>query len=175
LFGCYEHFPETIHGIAHYSHETSSRKVQQAIAAVFIKLNNEKYRLEEIGFSFPADGEVNFEFGLGEDRSFLFLDETELTRLEAAISRAPLTYLDFLCALQYHIVEKSAKRKALKFDYYLLRFIFTGISVSIVVSHERGPRHIHAEDLIRFAAKQINNELTEGCSAILHLRRMRTL
>ena len=175
MLGHYESFPEIVHGVAQLSHKASPRKVQQAVATAFYQINQEKSKLREIGYSFPADCEVNFEFGVGDESTFTFLDKIELSRLERETERNVLSLLDFLCALQYHVVDKSGRRAPLKFDYYLLRFVFDRNFVELLVSHERGPQRVHVEDLIWFLVRRIEKELDERFSAALKLEGVRTI
>ncbi len=76
-------------------------------------------------------------------------------------------FMDFLCVLQYHIVNESGKRSPLKFDYYLLRFAFGKNYMEFLVSHERGPQRVHVEDLIDFLTKHVKSELADRFSAVL--------
>lgn len=174
MLGHYENFPRTIHGIARFSYSASPEKVQRAIASAFCQLNREKWRLREIAYS-SSRCEVNFEFGVGEESVFAFLDESELNVLEAEIAKKALVFLDFLCVLQYHVVDESGKRSPLKFDYYMLRFAFGGNYMEFLVSHERGPQHVHVEDLIDFLMEHIKKELTDRYSVALKLKGTRTV
>ncbi len=175
MLGHYESFPEIVHGVAQLSYKTSPKKVQQALVIVFYQLNQEKGKLREMGYSFPADCEANFEFGVGDEATFTFLDKIELSRLEREIESSVLTFLDFLCALQYHVVDESGRRMPLKFDYYLLRFMFDKNFVEFLVSHERGPQRVHVEDLIGFLVGRIEKELDRRFSAALKLEGVRTI
>ncbi len=175
MLGHYEGFPEIVHGVAQLSYKTSPKKLQQAVVVAFYHMNQEKSKLREIGYSFPANCEVNFEFGIGDEATFTFLDKIELSRLERETERNALTLLDFLCALQYHIVDESGRRAPLKFDYYLLRFVFDKNSVELLVSHERGPQRVHVEDLIGFLVRWIKKELDNRFSAALKLEALRTI
>jgi len=150
LLGHYKNFPRIIHGIARFSYSASRGKVQQAIASAFCQLNREKCRLKEIAYSSSPRCEVDFEFGVGEESIFTFLNKSELSVLETEIAKKALLLLDFLCVIQYHVVDESGKRSPLKFDYYMLRFAFNGNYVEFLISHERGPQRIHVEDLIDF-------------------------
>jgi hypothetical protein len=176
LLGHYENFPETIHGISRFSHRVSSRKVQQAVVSAFYQLNKEKCWLKEIVcHSSPLRCEVNFEFGVGEKDTFTFLDEEERDRLKNAIEKKTMPFLDFLCVLQYYVVNGPKRRAPLKFDYYLLRFAFDSNYVEFLVSHERGPQRVHIEDLMSFLTKHVKRALADQHSAVLKLESTQTL
>lgn len=174
MLGRYENFPQNIHGLARFSYRASAKKVQWAVASALYRLSQGKFRLKEIGYSSPAECEVGFEFGVGEEVSFTFLDEGEVKRLELAIGKEVLAFLDFLCALRYHLFD-GTDRRALKFDYYLLRFAFAGNSMEFFVSHERGPRRVDVEDLIVFLAERVRKELAERYSVFLKLESVRAV
>ena len=170
MLGHYEQFPETVHGISHFTHRAPLKPVQQAIATVFGQLNQKKCGLTEIShLNGPADCEVDFEIGIGEKATFTFLDTIEVERLKGEITKKPLPFLDFLCVLQYHAIGESGRRLALRFDYYFLRFTFAKNLTEFLVSHERGPRRVHVEDLICFVTERVKRELTEHQSVSLKL------
>ncbi len=174
MLGCYENFPENIHGIGQISFLVSPKIVQKAIVAVFHRLNQGKLEVKKMEHLFPANCEVGFELGIGDEITFTFLDVAEVDKLWAEISKRTLRLLDFLCVLQYHLVEESGERAPLKFDYYLLRFAFGKNVAELSVFHERGPRRVHVEDLMSFLAELVNEKLTEY-SGTLKLERVRAV
>lgn len=144
--------------------------------SAFYQLNKEKCWLTEIVcHSSPSRCEVRFEFGVGEKDTFTFLDEEELDRLKNEIEKKTMPFLDFLCALQYHVVNGPKRRAPLKFDYYLLRFTFDSNYIEFLVSHERGPQRVHVEDLMNFLTKHVKRVLADQHSAVLKLESTRTL
>ncbi len=159
VLGCYESFPEIIHGLARFSFRISSKKVQRIIASIFHHLNQEKLSLSEIGFSFPGDCDVEFEIGVGKGADFIFFEKVEFGRIDETIKNEMLVYLDFLCALKYHTTDNHGKKTALKFDYYLMRSIFYENFVELLIYHDHGPRRVHVEDFLNFLIKRIENEL----------------
>lgn len=175
MLGHYENFPKIIHGVARFTHKTSRRKIQKAIVSVFHRLNQERCELKEIVYSSSPSCEVDFEFGIGENSVFTYLDENELSILEAEIAKKTLMFLDFLCVLQYHIVQDSGKRVPLKFDYYMLRFEFDRNYMEFLVSHERGPQHVHVEDLIDFLTRHLERALADRYSTALKLEGTQTV
>jgi len=175
LLGLYENFPEVIHGVARFTYKTSTRNIQQAIVATLYQLNHEKCRFEEIAYPSKQHCEVNFEFGVGEDLTFTFLDKNTLDRLETEILKKSLMLLDFLCVLKYHVVDKLKGRSPLKFDYYFLRFAFSRNFMEFLLSHERGPQRVHVEDLLDTLMKQVTRELDDQHSSALKLESKRTV
>lgn len=163
MLGTYENFPGTIHGATHLAHATSIKKVQQALVTTLSQLNQNGCNLETITGSLVEAPrcEVNFEVGVGEETWFTFLDESEAERLDREISRKALPLLDFLCILQYHLVRDSGKRSPLRFDYFLLRFAFAKNLTELLVTHERGTRRVHVEDLMRFLTGRVEKRLEE--------------
>ncbi len=175
MLGRYENFPEINHGAARFTCEAWRGKVQQAIASAFYRLNQKGCKLKEIGHSSPRNCDVDFEFGVGEDLTFTFLDKEELNVLTTETASKPLMFLDFLGVLQYHVTNKLGEYAPLKFDYYLLRFTFERNSLRLLVFHERGPQRVHVEGLIAFLAEKIREELAELYSVVLKLESLYTL
>ncbi len=63
--------------------------------------------------------------------------------------------MDFFCAIRYY-KGNAEKKTALKFDYYLLRTVYSRDAFEIQVFHERGPRYISPEDLALFIFNKTN-------------------
>ncbi len=176
MLGRYENFPETIHGVASFTYKASAKTVQQAILSTLLSLSRRKCSLEEIARSSPKHCEVGFEFGVGEDTTFTFLDQKEQRMLESEVDKKALTFLDFLCVLRYHVVDDVGKRSPLKFDYYFLRFVFGGRSfMEFLVSHERGPRRVNIGDLMDFLTAHVERELAERHAVSLKLENKRAV
>ncbi len=176
MLGRYENFPETIHGAASFTYKAPAKTVQRAILSTLLNLSRKKCSLQEIAHSSPKHCEVDFEFGVGEGTTFTFLDEKEQGRLGSEVERKTLTFLDFLCVLQYHVVDGVGKRSPLKFDYYFLRFEFISKSfMEFLISHERGPRRVHVEDLMDFLTAHVKRELAEQHAVSLQLENKRTV
>lgn len=175
MLGHYENFPETVHGIARFTHKASAKRVQQSIVATFCRLNRRKCRLEELAHYSTPTCEVDFELGFGEGTEFIFLDKDESVRLEVEIAKRPLLFLDFLCILQYHVVDNYKGRVPLKFDYYMFRFAFDKNFMEFLVSHERGPQHVHVEDLMSFIMKEVKRKLAEQHLITIQCEEMRTI
>jgi hypothetical protein len=63
--------------------------------------------------------------------------------------------MDFFCSIRYY-KGNGEKRTPLKFDYYMLRTIFSKDIFEVQVFHERGPRYISPEELTAFIFTKIN-------------------
>jgi hypothetical protein len=63
--------------------------------------------------------------------------------------------MDFFCAIRYYRGE-GKKRRALKFDYYLLRTAYARGVFEVQVYHKQGLRYISPEDLALFIAERVN-------------------
>jgi hypothetical protein len=156
MLGMYKNFPSTIHGATRFTHAGSVKKTQRALVAILDDLNQATCNLETITGS-PGEAlcEVNFEVGVGEEITFTFLEPNEVERLNQEISRKVLPVLDF------HVVKGSRRRSPLKFDYFLLRFIFTRNLTEFLVVHERGTRRVHVDDLAQFLIGRVEKRLEE--------------
>jgi len=160
LLGRYENFPEVVHSVARFTHQSTERKLQQSILHALHRLNQEKHDLNTMSpFSTP-ECEVSFEFGVAEGITFNYLDREELERFQKGIKKEALPTLDFFCVVRYHTL-KEGKRVALKFDYHMLRFMFHKNDVELRVAHERGTRRVCLEDLVNFIVKRVDEELSK--------------
>ena len=162
LFGCYQNFPDVIHGIERLTYASSKAKVQQDILHALNKLNKQNFSLKDIAAFSRLECEVKFEFGIADGVEFHYLDREELRRFQEAIGESTPPNLDFFCAVCYHITKKE-RRVPLKFDYYMLRFIFLNEdNLELRVFHQRGARHVPVKDLVTFVAKRINDGLSKN-------------
>jgi len=174
LLGYYENFPETIHGVARFTHQISTKMLQQAILSTLHQLNRETRGLSAITPISPSKCEVSFEFGMAEGTTFSYLDKEELDRFQKRIVKKALPILDVLCVVRYHVIDEG-KRLPLKFDYHLLRLIFHKNRVEWQISHERGTQRVSLEDLITFITKRIDEMLSQMQLKPLTLKYLRTL
>jgi hypothetical protein len=155
MLGFYDNFPVNIHRIETFATTFSSRKLQQRLISVFCEMNHRTFSFEEITYPAVPEGTIIFEAGLADAKSFNFIDEEEAKKVFSALRKAPFRTMDFFCAVRYY--KGPAEKKApLKFDYYMLRFVFGRGSVEIRVFHERGPRYISPEDLVTFLVNMTN-------------------
>jgi hypothetical protein len=176
LLGQYEKFPQIVHGTGSFTYKFPVEALQEVILQVFHRLNRETYELSDITH-LPSSSrcEVSFEVGIAENVSFSFLDDEELGRFQKSVQKDTLPFLDFFCVVRYHVIGTGGKRVPLKFDYYFLRFIFYQRDLELRIVHERGTQHIHLEDLVNFAIKQINDGLIKRKLETLGKRYLRTL
>jgi len=175
LLGHYENFPEVIHGIARFTCQSSTRKVQQAILSTLHKLNEQVFSLRSMATFSSSECEVGFEFGIAEGIEFNYLDEEESNRFQKSIVKKALPVLDFFYVVRYHI-KKDGRLVPLKFDYHMLRFIFHDKNnLELQMSHQRGVQRISVEDLITFITKRVNDELSQNRLKPLALKSLRAL
>ncbi len=81
------------------------------------------------------------------------------------LAKERLGSMDFFCSIRYY-KGTGEKKTPLKFDYYMLRTIFSKDIFEIQVFHERGPRYISPEELTRLFLAKIN-ETSSGNRKIL--------
>jgi hypothetical protein len=133
----------------------SSKQLQQRLIQVFYELNGKELSFEEVANPTIPECKLIFELGLAEAKSFNYIDEEELGRTLNLLEKERLHTMDFFCAIRYY-KGNAEKKTALKFDYYLLRTIFSKDTFEIQVFHERGPRYISPEDLTLLIFNKIN-------------------
>ena len=98
-----------------------------------------------------------FEFGLAEDAGFNYLSPPEVLRAVDFVDQEQVYTLDFFCSIRYYR-GNGETRVALKFDYYMLRTVFSKGLLELRVFHERGPRYLSPEDVTSFIVKGVNIE-----------------
>lgn len=156
MLGFYENFPEGVHKKALFATSLSNKRLQQALTRILHKSNSESFRLEEVSHLSIPHCTTIFEFGIAEGAVFNYLDREEEKRVLKVIRKKPFSVMDLFCAIRYYKMGNNGKT-ALKFDYYMLRFLFSSKnSMEIRVFHERGPRHVSPEDLARFVVSKLN-------------------
>jgi hypothetical protein len=155
MLGLYENFPQNIHRKETFQTSISSKKLQQTLVETLFKLNIETLSLEEFSAPSVPGCKVIFEVGVAEGNDFSYLNNEERERLLGAIKKKPLQIMDFLCVIRYHKAQEE-KKSRMRFDYYMLRFVFTENVTEILVSHERGVRHTSPEDLTGLVVSRVN-------------------
>jgi hypothetical protein len=155
MLGFYENFPQNIHRIERFTSSLSSKNLQQKLIQVLHETNRKTFSFEEITHPTVPDCAVIFEVGIADNKGFNYVDEEETIRVLNALKKEPFRVMDFFCAVRYYkgITEKKTP---LKFDYYMLRAVFSEGSVEMRVFHERGPRYISPEDIVAFLLNKIN-------------------
>ena len=160
MLGRYEKFPETVHSVAIFQHQNSTKSIQQAILLTFHRLNSKTFDLSAVTPYLKQNCKVGFEFGVAESLDFIFLDQNELDQCLGSIAEEELETLDFFFVVRYHLTKKDGKRVPLRFDYHLLRLTFHEHSLEIRIRHEKGTQHVSLDELTDFMVKQINVELS---------------
>jgi hypothetical protein len=155
MLGRYENFPEGVHRIELFTLALPSKKLQQKLIHVLSEINRKTFSFEEIANPTVPECTVIFEIGIAEAKNFNYMDEEETKKALNALKKEPFRMMDFFCAVRYY---KGAgeKKTPLKFDYYLMRFVFGKNSMEIQVFHERGPRYISPEDIVTFLVNMVN-------------------
>ena len=156
--GVYNNFPQTIHLIESFSSTLSIKQLQQNFIQTLKDINRKPFHFEEIAIPTIPNSEVIFEFGLAEDNEFSFINEEIIEKALEALNVKSMQTLDFFCVIRYYKVSVE-KKKALKFDYYMLRSNFAARIVEFQVFHKQGPRYISPEDLIVLIVQRINERL----------------
>jgi len=155
MFGLYRNFPVYVHGAKRFAFTVSRRRMQQAIIQVLHSLNGEHLSLDSIANPSIPGCTVIFEFGIAEGETFNYLDKDETRKALEIVGETPLEVMDFFCAVRYYRRRENGNRP-LKFDYYMLRLVFSANTMEMQVFHERGPRHISPEDLINLIVNKVN-------------------
>ena len=155
--GFYENFPINIHRYDKFNSTLSSKQLQQKLIQVLKDVNGKEYSFEEIANPTVPGGRVIFEFGLAESGDFNYIDEEEVKKTLRVLTKERLHSLDFFCSIRYY-KGSGISRSALKFDYYMLRTIFSKDILEVQIFHERGPRYLSPEELTMFIFSKVNDE-----------------
>lgn len=153
--GFYENFPATIHRVDSFNSTLSTRQLQQKLIQVLHEVNGKEFSFEEVTNPTVPHGIVIFEFGLAESGNFNYIDEEEVKKALNFLAKAYLHSIDLFCSIRYY-KGTGGKKTALKFDYYMLRTIFSRDMLEVQVFHERGPRYISPEELTTFIFTKMN-------------------
>ncbi len=157
MLGVYEDFPESYHSLARFSYGSSSENLQKALVGVLYRLNLGKTCLRPRR---PYRPKVRafLEFGIADGVTFGFIDRETWALYRKSVRRQSMTTLDLLCIARYYVAE-AKQRRPLRFDYYLLRFLFSKTQVELRVFHEKGTQRISADNLIAVLVKKVNREM----------------
>jgi len=153
--GFYENFPTTVHRIDSFNSTISSKQLQLKLIQVFFESNRKEFSFEEVTNPTVPHGKVIFEFGLAESEGFNYIDEEEFKKTLKLLAKERLQSMDFFCSIRYY-KGIGEKKTPLKFDYYVLRTIFSRDNFEVQVFHERGPRYISPEEVTEFIFNEIN-------------------
>lgn len=172
MLGFYEDFPVLPHAKADFTCTVSTKTLQEAIITTAYNLNNREYDPSAITPT-KISCKISFEFGIAEGTNFNYLDLEEMERFRKNLTRKEtISNTDFLCVVKYHVTD-GIKRQPLKFDNYMLRFIFRKPLVQLRVFHEKGTQHLSMEELIEFLAKQVNAKLEKMKAKPLRLKSLK--
>jgi hypothetical protein len=160
MLGLYENFPKTVHKTAFFATSISNKRLQQALIQTVQKINKKTFNLEEIANPSVPQCTVILEFGIAEANNFNYLDDEEANKALKVIQKKPLQAMDFFCALRYYKTQ-NGKKTPLRFDYYMMRFIFDKDSLEIQIFHERGPRYMSPEDITNFVTNEIGENFSK--------------
>ncbi|MEM3617638.1 MAG: hypothetical protein QXK47_01010 [Candidatus Bathyarchaeia archaeon] len=155
MFGFYENFPVNVQKVMRFASTVSSKTLQKVLVQCLAKLNSENLRLQDIISPSTFECTVAFEFGIADGDAFNYLDQDETQKVLGEIHKAPLQIMDLFCAIRYY-KERDGNKSPLKFDYYMIRLIFSAGYVDTLIFHERGPRHMPPEDLINLIVERVN-------------------
>ena len=173
MYGTYENFPEIYHSISRFSYKASAKRLQRVVIQSLYKLNRNKD-----GPSLPEftkyNIEVELELGIADGLTFNFIDKDISRDCQERILGRAFPRLDFLCIVRYYAVEGN-RRKSLRFDYHMLRFLFEEKEVELQVYHEKGTRRLPIDELVNFLVGKINHELTRKKLSTLKRSYMRTV
>jgi hypothetical protein len=160
MLGLYENFPKTVHKTAFFATLISNKRLQQALIQTFQKMNNENFNLENISNPSMSQCTAILQFGIAEANNFNYLDDEEANKVQEVVQKKPLQVMDFFCAFRYYKMQ-NGKKTPLRFDYYMMRFIFDNDSMEIQIFHERGPRYMSPEDAVNFVINKVNETFSK--------------
>ena len=167
MLGVYEDFPQMFHGIARFSHTISTDGLQAVIVQSFYQLNLSRNTVSLLEFA-RHNVSAQLELGVADGLIFDYLDKETLKTCQKALGQQVGPSLDFLCIVRYYAAQ-GGKKTPLKFDYYMLRFLFEEKEVELRVYHEKGPRRLATEDLVKLLTDTINLELAKKKLGMLQL------
>ena len=155
--GFYENFPSQIHWIESFTSSLSSRQLQQKLLQIFYEINQKELSFEEVTNPTIPDCKVIFEFGLADSESFSYIDNEEEKKALDLIGKELLHTVDFFVGIRYYKC-KTEKKVPLKFDYYLLRTIYSKGTFEVHIHHDKGPRYISPQDITQLIFDKINDD-----------------
>lgn len=155
MLGFYENFPQTIHKTALFSFSISLKNLQQILTQTFHIMNKVSFELDSITFPSIPKCRVVFELGIADANKFKYLDDEEIAEITRFLKKDTFQVIDVFCAIRYYKVNNE-KKTPLKFDYYLIRFLFNKKIIEMQIFHERGPRYVTPEDIVNFFSKKVN-------------------
>lgn len=140
-----------------FSCSIEAQELQKIVLQFLQRFNVNEEKVSLIEFTWRKT-QVMLEIGVADGLTFNYLNREVLEDCLKVISKSALSILDLLFVVRYYII-KDAERKPLKFDYYLVRFTFGENEIKMFVHHEKGPRHLPVDELMKFLYTKINCEL----------------
>lgn len=152
----YENFPaERIHHKETFTSNLSNVKLQQKMIQALYEVNGKTFTFEQVCNPTIPNCTVILEVGIADYNNFTYIDEHEARKIKSTIRKQASEMMDFFLAIRFY-KDYCVKKKPLKFDYFMARFIFfEGRTLEAQVFHERGPRYIQPKDLLSFLARTI--------------------
>jgi hypothetical protein len=153
--GVLDKFPPNIRFVQSFNSTISSRQLQQRLIQMLYEINRGEFTFEEVAHPTIPGCTIIFEFGLADADSFNYIDEEEVKKAMNLIANRSLESMDFFCVIRYYKGE-GEKKRALKFDYYLIRTVYNRDIFEIQVCHRKGLRYVPPEDLTLFVFNKLN-------------------
>jgi len=132
-----------------------SEQLQRRLIRAFYEVNRKEFSFEEAAYPTIPECRIIFEFGLADAESFNYIDEEEVKKALSLLEKERLDMMDFFCAIRYY-KGKAEEKRALKFDYYLIRTVYNRDIFEIQVHHKKGLGYLSPEDLTSFISNKIN-------------------
>jgi len=133
-----------------------SEQLQRRLIRMFNEMNRKEFSFEEAAYPTIPECRIIFEFGLADAESFNYIDEEEVKKALNLLEKERLGTMDFFCAIRYY-KGKAEEKRALKFDYYLIRTVYNLGIFEIQVHHKKGLGYLSPEDLASFIFNKIND------------------
>ena len=159
MLGRYENFPEMRHAIFQFTNQTPKRELQQIMIKVLHRLNTTQRGLKFSSVKSVQNCNVRFDLGIADGLEFDYLDQDVMKFSLDFVSKAAHSMLDFICIVRYYKKISGRSYRPLRFDYYMMRFRFSGEGGNIEVYHEKGPRRFPIDDLVALIIRRVNREL----------------
>jgi len=141
--------------IQRFNSALPSKQLQRRLIQAFYEINRKEFSFEEAANPTIPECKIIFEFGLADAENFNYIDEEEVKKAIRLLAKEQLDTVDFFCAIRYY-KGKAEKKRALKFDYYLIRTSYSRDMFEIQISHKKGLRYLSPEDLTLFIFNKIN-------------------
>lgn len=177
MLGRYDDFPSITHGRAQITHEIPLDKLQRVVIWSLHKLNGRREASQISVADHPGthQGEYSFQIGVADGSFFDYLNGREVKKLYDVLrSDKVFPALDFLIIVTYHYF-REGRRVPLRFDRHLLRFIFYGNQMELLLFHMRGIRRMPLDELLGRVINKISQEVKRRRLKALRVGRVRTL